>query len=349
MKIRVMQYFNVLIGLLIACFGISVFFRSTEVTAAVINGLSMCCNILIPALFPFLIVTSFLGNCPITNAIDFLCIPLSRILHLPRCCGSSVLLGMIGGYPAGASLISDGVKSGNITVSQGEAMQCSCICAGPSFLVLGIGSGMTHSVQIGVYLLISHLIASVVCGIIFRPKVRQISVSSQRHYDSGGDAFVKSVISSSSKLISICGFAIISGVFIAILKTLGIDNILLCGLIEVTAGCLSASRITSSGLIVYLCLFTSLASLSIISQVSSILSSSGISMKKYLLSRPIHAILSCTCGYFLYSLFPPHIDTISQPSAAMFEYSPLVSLLLLAMAVYLFCYENILKNDKNLL
>ena len=348
MKFRFKTSFNFFICAAIGCFGITVFIQSKAITTAVIDSLFLCCNTLIPSLFPFLVVTGFLGNCPATPALNRMCAPLSRVFHQPKTMGAAILLGMVGGYPAGAGLISDGVKNKKITSTQGAHMACCCISAGPSFLVLGIGTGMAHSPQLGWYLLLSHLLATFLCGLLFRPKICTNYTGMASPNLSAGDAFVKSVMSASAKLVTICGFAVIAGTFIAALSAFGVRSTLLSGLIEVTAGCLNASKSPSSGLMLYLCLFTSLSSLSIISQVSAILSDAGVSTKKYILSRPIHALFSCTIGFLLYKFAPPYVETLSQPKPSMFEFSPLVSLILLAMIIYLFCYENILKNDKNL-
>ena len=66
-------------------------------------GLDVCLGVLVPSLFPFLVLSVFLvrsgGAALLGRVFDR---PFRLLFRLPGCCAPGVLVGLAGGYPAGA-------------------------------------------------------------------------------------------------------------------------------------------------------------------------------------------------------------------------------------------------------
>ena len=77
-------------------------------------GLAMCIKTVVPALFPFLLVSA-LFNQSMANAEFKFLKPIQRLCGIPDGCSRFLLLGLFGGYPVGAKCINDGYKAGYIT------------------------------------------------------------------------------------------------------------------------------------------------------------------------------------------------------------------------------------------
>lgn len=80
------------------------------------QGLSFCGNILIPSIFPFLVLSVFVVNSGVSKALSRLLDPVTkRLFRLPGSAGATVLIGLTGGYPSGARGIKALLDSGEIT------------------------------------------------------------------------------------------------------------------------------------------------------------------------------------------------------------------------------------------
>lgn len=139
---------------------INLFTNPHIVAAGIKNGLMTSYCVLIPSLFPFLIISSFILKSNLSYYISKPLRGLTRILFkLPACTGATILLSLIGGYPIGAKLISILYDKQEITKSQAERMLCFCVNSGPAFLISAVGAIMLNSVKIGFFLFISQSIA----------------------------------------------------------------------------------------------------------------------------------------------------------------------------------------------
>ena len=130
------------------------------------NGLTLCATVILPSMFPFMVLSAFLVKSGLALRIGRVLEKPTRLLFgLPGCAATAILMSMIGGYPVGAKAVSELKESGELTESQCSRMFCFCVNAGPAFLIFAVGSNMLGSVQVGVILYASQLIASLLIGI----------------------------------------------------------------------------------------------------------------------------------------------------------------------------------------
>ena len=103
------------------------------------EGVQLCISVVIPSLFPFLFLSIMLPsrllgcNIPGIRRIGQLC-------GIPDGAESLLLLGFLGGYPTGASMIADAYKQGAISKENACRMLGFCNNAGPAFLFGMVGS-----------------------------------------------------------------------------------------------------------------------------------------------------------------------------------------------------------------
>lgn len=120
------------------------------------EGLALCAGPLLLSLFPFLVVSSLLVQCP---AGDLLAIPLrpaAWCIGVQAPCAARVLLiGLFGGFAPAANAAAQAVRTGQLTPRQADALLPACVCSGPSFVVLTVGQTLLHSTELGILLFLA--------------------------------------------------------------------------------------------------------------------------------------------------------------------------------------------------
>ena len=151
----------IIIGILLLVFG-------TNVSNGIRSGISVCGDVVIPSLFPFMILAEFIA---IAGAADTLSKPLSPfakfIFGLPKLTAAPILLSFVSGYPVGASLAKRLYDSGKISHRDAEKMLTFTVNSSPAMLIFAVGIGMLGSKEYGYLLLFVHILASVLNGVLF--------------------------------------------------------------------------------------------------------------------------------------------------------------------------------------
>ena len=138
-----------------------------EIKGSITNGIRLSVYTVIPALFPFMILSDYLSKIYVLNNG-----PIAKIVTkpfgLPVCCAPAILCGNLCGFPLGAKIISDQFNFGKIKSNQAE--RALGLASNPSlaFVVSGVGGGLLRNVKYGILLYITLIIATVITGILFR-------------------------------------------------------------------------------------------------------------------------------------------------------------------------------------
>ena len=125
----------------------SLIFKLPLVRSSVLVTLNFCANILIPSIFPLLTVCRFAALLLIRNAT--LKKDTKRRLL--------IMLGWIGGYPFGATLIKDSPEN----KSSAERDICLISCGSAGFVIQTVGASFCCDFMFGVCLYISQILFSV--------------------------------------------------------------------------------------------------------------------------------------------------------------------------------------------
>lgn len=310
-------------SLLLAALSITVLFNANIAADGVKAGLTVCANLLIPSLFLFMVLSSFLS---LTEFSAILSKPLSpvttRIFKLPKELGTIVLLSLIGGYPVGAKMISQLVRDGQVSEDTASRMLCFCVNSGPSFLISAVGTGLFGSRRLGLCLFASQTLATLLVGALVSRKAPPPSSRPLKNGRRPGIAFVEAVTGSSASILTMCAFAVLFSGILHLMAQLGagirISQLLspvipyftpqaaeavLAGILEVTTGCINAAKLTFPASLVLTSCFVSFSGLSVLFQIISCFQGINLRFQPLILSRPLHCLLSSSIVYLLYCLF----------------------------------------------
>ncbi len=138
---------------------------SADAAEGVRKGLVCACELLIPALFPFMVLSSFLIRSGLSDSIGRVCgWAAVHGLRLPQEAAAAVLLSFIGGFPVGAKCVRLLYDEKKLTAQQAEQMMLFCICSGPAFLITGIGVLLLHNIQAGIMLFAAQVLSGLILG-----------------------------------------------------------------------------------------------------------------------------------------------------------------------------------------
>lgn len=126
---------------------------------ACIQGMALWAKAVLPALFPFLILTGLLTKLGAAQKLADRLSPLTEKIGLPGNAAYCLLVSLLSGYPVGSRTVADLYKGGAITREQAKRMSVLCSTSGPMFLVGSVGGAMFGSAAAGAVLLAAHLLA----------------------------------------------------------------------------------------------------------------------------------------------------------------------------------------------
>ena len=130
----------------------------------VIEGIDICLKVVIPSLFPFFIVTTYLNAIVVGFSLPGLK-HICRKLRIPASCEFILPLGLMGGYPVGAKLITDIHTSKKIDKRTAHILLGYCNNAGPAF-IFGIAGAAFTSQFIAMVLGLIHMASAIITGLL---------------------------------------------------------------------------------------------------------------------------------------------------------------------------------------
>lgn len=298
-----------------AIFGALVIIHAPASLSGMKYGLELCAQIVIPSLFPFLVISSFAAKLELPQKIYNASDKIMRYLfHLPADAATAVIFGALGGFPVGCATAAQLCKDGRINKEQAQRLTLFCINAGPAFTVTAVGTTMLGNTKTGAILFASLLLSSLTIGLFLgftAPKPEKID----KNPDIGASvsaAFVHSAEQGSKAIIRICAWVSLFSCFFSMLKEMGISesimNVITC-FFEVTAGCKTAA---DTGNIYAVAATLGWSGLCVICQVMADVRSVGTPLTVLLSFRALHAGLSAIYCRILLYFFPVDISVFSS-------------------------------------
>ncbi len=154
--------------LLVGCFHLFLW-RQTAVRDGMLHGLSLCAETLIPALFPFLVLTNLMVAAGTAETLGrVLAAPCRYLFGLGGASAAAVVLGLCGGYPVGANTAVSLYQANKITRAEAEALLPLATAASPPFLLGAVGLSLWGDVRVGVLLFAAGLLSQLLVGICHR-------------------------------------------------------------------------------------------------------------------------------------------------------------------------------------
>lgn len=286
---------------------------SNEVMESVGFSISIWKDNLFPSLFPFFILSNLLLQYGFVEKVSILFRKIMPVVfHLPKEASFPFIISLFSGFPSGAKTTTDLVKNHVLTQEQGARLLTFTHYSNPLFILGFIGSMLLGSKKMGAIILFSHVVSSIVVGILFRPKVMEENnnrkMNSMNTYPSFGNALRTSIFDSLNTMFLLLGIVTIFLIITTILSQLfsygPIFNSFIAGLLEMTQGVKLASQLSLPLLsrAILMTIFISFGGFSVHMQVLSIISEAKIKYKYFLIARILHAILASILVFIFYFL-----------------------------------------------
>ncbi|MGN0470971.1 MAG: nucleoside recognition domain-containing protein, partial [Acutalibacteraceae bacterium] len=97
---------SLLLGLFVFLFLAVLLIFPSSSSEGVKNGLNYSANLLLPSLFPFMVLSSFVIRSGFSEFIGKALSPVIKFLFgLPAICSSAIILSFVGGFPVGAQCV----------------------------------------------------------------------------------------------------------------------------------------------------------------------------------------------------------------------------------------------------
>lgn len=231
-----------------------------------LNAISIWSVNVLPVLFPFFVLTNIIIMLSEfkQNKLDKF---FSKIYKTNIGASTIYFLSILSGYPVGAKLVTDFYTRGYIDKTQAENMLSFCSVSGPMFILGTVGVCMFNSMKIGLIILISNILASLLNGLIHCKKSNQKQIEIKTiQYD---NILSKSVYDSMINILLVGAYIVLSFLVIDMLENLKILSVvsasissvsfnlltpdivksLLIGFVEITRGSLEFSMLNISPLL----------------------------------------------------------------------------------------------------
>lgn len=287
-------------------------FFSDCVSPAVRTALSLCATAVIPSLFPFLVATKLFIGLRLYEALPVFC---KKIMHplfsVSENCFSAFILGLISGYPIGASVCISLYKDNRITKYEAERSLAFCNNAGPAFILSTVGTGIFSSLKIGFILLLIHILSAILTGYLFRvfspikpfTARNKFSVKTPTFSFAFTDAVYGAAISSLTITAYIVFFTVVITLInqIPFLFTLptGIPSILF-GILEITSGSFEIFKTTDmKTAFVLISALLGWGGLCVHFQALSFIGGTDLKVREYFLGKGIQALTSAILAFFI--------------------------------------------------
>ena len=281
-------------------------------TKTLLEGLKIWFYCVLPAVFPFFFLTTFLTKLGAVNGIAEKSDKLARKIF--RCGGISVyvfFISILSGYPVGAKLINELHKQNKITTAEATRMSAFCSTSGPLFIIAAVGVSMLFDKKLGLLIFAAHVLSAVLSGIIFRNYKKREPISQNNFSAPLGTSYDnilgESVYAAVISIITVGGYVSLFYCFAEMLFSLlpPIQNLyvsgFLQGVVEITRGSMFlAANIDKTAAACLICALVSLGGVSINAQAIAYLSECKVNIKVYLLSKALQCVISgIICCLFL--------------------------------------------------
>ena len=193
--------------------------RSDRAKAGMTESLSLCAAVLVPSLFPMLILSDLIASCRCPAALQRLCAaPLRVLFGLSPGCLAPLILGLTGGYPLAAKTAASAKERGLIGREDARRLTLFFTCPGLPFSVTAAGAGFFGSRAAGATLFAACAAADVAAAIIYNRRFPAAGGHVPAEGSSGGaGGLIRSVERATGGIFSVCAWVCAFGTLLTAL------------------------------------------------------------------------------------------------------------------------------------
>lgn len=289
-----------------------IFKMPDAVTQGVTEGLKICFNVILPSLFPFMVLSSYIVKSEALSFLYKIFYPITKfILRQPLCTAPVVIMGLVGGFPVGTKMTFLLLEKGQITKNQAQRLCMFCINGGPAFVITAVGVSMLGNSKAGVIIFASLCISSLILGFAtsFFDDKNHTEINIENSAQSPLAALSASVTDGVQSILGICAWVVLFSGLTECLKSIGISNAAYSGLVsvlEVTKGC---TLIAGEMGIPVLAAALGFGGFCVHCQVFSYIKATGLKYSHFFVGRVLCSALSAVICHLLLLVFPVDITT----------------------------------------
>ncbi|NLK28545.1 MAG: transporter [Clostridiales bacterium] len=313
---------NILIkGFVVIFLAAMIIFPSASYEGAT-GGLLLWFHNVLPNLLPFIILSNLMIQLNITSKISSFFYPvLGRLFQVSKEGCYPIIIGFLSGIPMGAKSTADLVSEGKISRSEGNFLITMCNNASPMFIIgyIAISQLKLPRIKYALFVIIysSAIISALLCRYLYHKVIRRnkeaysIKDSSCLDRKKKGTSHFSfeildhSIMNGFEVITKIGGYIILFSIIAQIVKEIGSDTnifkIIFMGIVEITTGInqISMGLLNRKIKIVLVAVLTSFGGLSGIAQTKSVLGSTRLSIKYYIIVKLISIVIT----YLLASIY----------------------------------------------
>lgn len=291
------------------------------VATGVSRGLTVCGEVIIPSLFPFLVLSGVFIHSGTAAAVGRKLEGVARRVFRLSGNGAAVLLvGAVGGYPAGASAVRDLLERREIDESEATRLLWCCVNGGPAFIIGTVGARLLGSAYKGFLLYIAHLLASLLIALVSRrfgtmvkqniPPCKKVPFSA---------AFSTAVARAVTAVLGMSGFVLLFSAVLTLSDATGVTSVMFkaftnedvaravyAAFWEVSCGAvgLTSCRIAGVGSAFLLGAALGWGGVSVLAQIRGMFSEFALPWGNFCLMRVVHAALGGALSAALFCVMP---------------------------------------------
>lgn len=280
------------------------------------SGLRLCAETVLPALFPFFVLSDVLLSCSFEGRRLH---PIAKCLGLQRQQGVLViLLSWFGGYAVCAGMVGNLRRNGGLNARDAALVLLLGCCSSPGFVIGCVGGLLLGNMQLGILLygaqLAANLLSTALC-VPFLPKAD--SVAGTSGVTEAAPDLSRSIGNAVNSSLNVCGcvlfFRTVAALLIPFLPPNRYAAPWLSACLEISSGCADFAALGGRAALYGCCACLSLLGFSVWVQISMLLQG-VVSLRLLLLSRVIHLICFCTILQVLVHTLPGTMEVYSTLS-----------------------------------
>ncbi|MCD8117160.1 MAG: hypothetical protein LUE21_08640 [Oscillospiraceae bacterium] len=271
------------------------------------KGLSVCAATLIPSLLPFFVLADILAAMGLPELLGHMAGGVMEgLFRISPAGAQAFFLGLSGGYPLGASVVAELRRSGRITKREGERLLAFCNNSGPAFII-GAAGGIFQSPGAGLLLYVSHVMAAVTVGVLFRGKREDAPTAAPADAPaplSFSAAFPAAVVKAIGSTMTVCGYVVLFSALLELMTPLALLPPLLraavTGFLELGSGVAALAGLSPTpGVLAVVSLMLGWGGVSVHCQTLGVLDGTDISCARHLLGRALCGLFAAGYTFFL--------------------------------------------------
>lgn len=263
-------------------------------------GLSLCAESVMPALFPFFVVSSLIVQAPGSALLARPLLPLTRRCGL--CSHDApllLLLSWIGGYAVCARLLGDALRQERISPSEAQLLLVLGCCSSPGFVIGCVGGLMLGNLRLGILLYFLQLSANLLSAAVLWRSLRPDNNHPPKFKPASAPVSLslsQAISDAVNSCLSVCGcvlfFRVTAEALGAVFPLVRTAFAAVCGSLEITSGCYAFASLGGTAALYGICCCLSGLGASVFAQLRQ-LGGPKLPMGAFLVSRLFHALFLC--------------------------------------------------------